>query len=109
MPYRFEREHWHIPKQYDRRTKLTDGQRQEIQQLYTNGTISIGGLARAYNVNKRLIQFILFPERHERNKQLRAERGGSKRYYVPKKEPKGNINLPKIQKYDLQKNQRDKK
>ncbi len=85
MPYRFEREHWHIPKQYDRRTKLTDGQRQEIQQLYTNGTISIGGLARAYNVNKRLIQFILFPERHERNKQLRAERGGSKRYYVPEK------------------------
>ena len=95
MPYRFEREHWHLPKQYDRRIKLTDEQRQEIRRLYNKGLLSIRGLARAYNVDKRLVQFILFPERHERSKQLLAERGGAKRYYVPEKNRKAMSNCRK--------------
>ncbi len=42
---------------------------------------SINSMARMYGVSKRIIQFILYPERLERNRQLRAERGGSKIYY----------------------------
>lgn len=34
-----------------------------------------------FKVNKRLIQFELFPERKELNVQQRRDRGGSKIYY----------------------------
>ena len=66
-------------KTLDKRVKLTDEQKQEIKENKEN--LSIRGLAKRYNVNKRLIQFILFPERLEHNKQLRALRGGSMAYY----------------------------
>lgn len=38
-----------------------------------------------FKVNKRLIQFILFPERAKKNRELRKERGGSVIYYVKEK------------------------
>lgn len=80
MPYKFVREHWHLPEQYNRRKKLTDADRERIRTLFAQG-MSIGGIGRAFGVNKRMIQFIIYPDRYERNKQLRAERGGSKIYY----------------------------
>ena len=43
--------------------------------------MSIHAIARLYGVSKRLIQFVIFPDRAEKNKELRAVRGGSKRYY----------------------------
>lgn len=81
MPFQYERLKWHLPKEYNRRVKLSDVDKETIKQLYKQGKESINGLARLYNVSKRLIQFILFPERQQRNKELRAIRGGSKRYY----------------------------
>ena len=81
MPFKYEREKWHLPKEYNRRIKLLDTDKETIRELHKQGKESINGLARLYNVNKRLIQFILFPEREARNKELRAIRGGSKRYY----------------------------
>lgn len=81
MPFQYERLKWHLPKEYNRRVKLSDIDKETIKQLYQQGKESINGLARLYSVNKRLIQFILFPERQTRNKELRAIRGGSKRYY----------------------------
>jgi hypothetical protein len=51
-----------------------------IKYYYEKGT-SINKLAKDFKVNKRLIQFILFPERLKKNKELRADRGGSKIYY----------------------------
>jgi IS30 family transposase len=68
----------------DRRRKLTDEDREDVKVWHRQGT-SIHEIARTLGVNKRLIQFILFPERHVQNKILRAERGGSKVYYVRKK------------------------
>lgn len=81
MPFQYERLKWHLPKEYNRRAKLTDKDKENIKEIYLQGTESINGLARLYNVNKRLIQFFLFPEREKKNKELRAIRGGSKRYY----------------------------
>ena len=66
--------------QYDRRIRLSDQDKDDTKEMYKNGS-SIRSIARHFNVDKRSIQFILFPERLERNKQLRAERGGSKEYY----------------------------
>ena len=66
----------------DKRKKLTDHDKQMIKYFYEQGH-SIGSLARRYNVNKRTIQFLLFPERLEHNKELRKQRLllDTQRYY----------------------------
>lgn len=58
---------------YDRRKKLSDEDKKLIRTLYDQGW-AIRALGRKFEVDRRLIQFILFPERLERNKQLRRER-----------------------------------
>jgi hypothetical protein len=63
-----------------RNVKLLDCQKEMIKHWYSLGH-SINALARMFKVNKRTIQFILFPERLERNKKLREQRGGTKIYY----------------------------
>ena len=64
----------------DRRTKLIPCQKMLIPTLWESG-MSIRGIARRYKVNKRLITFIIYPERKEKNLQDREERGGWKQYY----------------------------
>lgn len=64
----------------DRRIKMLPCQKEMAITLYSRGA-SINSIARMYNVNKRLIQFILFPERKALNDQHRRDRGGSKIYY----------------------------
>lgn len=66
----------------DRRIKLSDIDKQNIIKLYETGLYSITGLSKTYNVNKRVIQFLLFPERLQRNKELREIRGGSKNIMI---------------------------
>ena len=67
-----------------KRSKLIPCQRERIIQLFEEGA-SITSLAKLFHVNKRLIQFVLFPERLEISKQRRKERGGSKIYYKKEK------------------------
>jgi len=69
---------------FDKRRKLTDGDKAEIKEWYRDGT-SIRTIAKAKGVSRRLIQFVLFPERHAQNLIARAERGGSMRYYTKEK------------------------
>lgn len=64
---------------HDRRRRLTDKQKDEINAL--KGSISVSRCAKLYEVSKRTIQFLWYPERLERNKQLRQERGGFRQYY----------------------------
>jgi hypothetical protein len=64
--------------------KLLDCQRERIKSLHSEG-FSITGLGKMFKVNKRLIQFIIFPERQKRNLELREQRGGSKIYYNKEK------------------------
>ena len=76
MPYKSEKikiEH----TKHDRRIKLTDAEKQEIRENCLN--LSQRKLAEMYGVSRRLIQFILFPEKLEENKQRRKERGN--KYY----------------------------
>jgi hypothetical protein len=65
----------------DRRVKLLPCQRERIHQMYHNEGVGIRHLSRVFNVNKRLIQFICFPERQKKNLELREDRGGSSQYY----------------------------
>ena len=82
MPYKFETEHKTIPKDKDRRIKLSDDQKIEICQLYDTGSFSQRKLATMFKVSRRTIQFVLNPEKQKENYQRRVERGGSKLYYT---------------------------
>jgi hypothetical protein len=65
---------------FDNRTKILPCQKQMIPIWYNQGS-SITSIAKMLKVNKRNIQFILFPERKEKNLKDRKLRGGSKQYY----------------------------
>lgn len=67
-------------KQYDRRIRFSDEMKKEVLRLY-NAKTPIREIARQIPVDRRMIQFFLFPERHTKNIEDRAERGGSKQYY----------------------------
>ncbi|MFW6024990.1 MAG: hypothetical protein ACOCRX_01480 [Candidatus Woesearchaeota archaeon] len=83
MPYLFETNKIHLPKNKDRRRKLTDGQKKEIRKLY--GKYSQRKLAKMFGVSRRLIVFIGDPEKHKANLKARKARGGWKCYYDKKK------------------------
>ena len=67
----------------DRRRKLTDDEKEQIKGLYKDTGISIHSLAKDFNVSRRTIQFILFPDRNDRAKQRFKEHW--KDYYDRKK------------------------
>jgi len=80
MPYTTEK----IPLKdpfLDRRTRLLPCQREMVVFHYKVLGTSINGIARIFKVNKRLIQFILFPERLKKNLSDRQDRGGTMIYY----------------------------
>lgn len=60
---------------FDRRIKLLECQKMLIKYLYERYGYSITRLAKDFGVNKRLVQFILFPERKELNLQHRQDKG----------------------------------
>ena len=62
MPYSFDTQKKKIPEEYDKRRKIPSGEHLHIKRRYKEGE-SLRQLARAYEVNKRTIQFILYPER----------------------------------------------
>jgi len=64
MPYKFETKKTRLPKEFDRRRKLTDKDKVEILKLYKDG-LFVREIARRFEhkVCRRTIQFILFPEK----------------------------------------------
>lgn len=84
MPYKFEKTPINNPK-YDKRVKLTDEDRENIRKEYTTGLISQRQLAEKYGVSKRLIQFVLSPEKAKEAKQQFLERQKDGRYYNKEK------------------------
>lgn len=80
MPYTFDR----IPinnKKHDRRVKLSDQDREEIRELYAKGDISQQALADKYNVSKRLVHFIIHPEKEVAARKQFKARQKDRRYY----------------------------
>lgn len=84
MPYHFDRIYKQIPRSKDNRVKIPLDEHKNIRDKYICGK-SIHALAQEYNVDRRLIQFILFPERREKNLADREARGGYKQYYDTEK------------------------
>ena len=81
MPHIFERQHLKIPREHDKRIKLTHEQKELIKHLYKTTDTSQRKLATQFGVSRKLIQFILYPEKHKANLKAREARGGSKQYY----------------------------
>lgn len=70
---------------FDKRVKLTDEDKELIRKIKAEENLSQRALARQFNVSRRLIQYVLDPEKLTENKRLREERGGSKQYYDKEK------------------------
>ncbi len=83
MPFKSEK----IPlKETQKRSaKLTSDQKSEIVKKYETGKYSQRSLACEYGVSRRLIQFIIDPDKHKENLLRRQERGGSMQYYEKEK------------------------
>ena len=76
-----------IGKEHDGRRKLNEEQKEHIRSLYKKG-MGIRAIARKYEgiCSRRLIQFVIFPERREHAKKLLAERRKDGRYKPTKEE-----------------------
>jgi hypothetical protein len=72
MPYKSEK--LKMPRQYDARVKLTDKDRREIIDLHKSGW-PIRKIARHFigQASRRLIMFIIYPERQAANLKRRRE------------------------------------
>ena len=75
-------------KSLDRRVKLTDEERIEIADAYKSGGTSYNKLAVEYGVSKRLIMFIVNPDKYEVAKNQFSERQKDGRYYDREKHNK---------------------
>ena len=84
MPYKSEK--IKLPRELDRRVKLTDEQREEIRYKYSTGFYSQRNLAAEYGVSKRTIQFTLDEDKRRRAQEAFKERRKDGRYKVSKEE-----------------------
>ena len=84
MPYKHVK--YKIPRQHDRRIKLSDADKNNIRALYQSGK-TIRSIARHYEkqCSRRLIQMVIFPERLEHAALLFKERRKDGRYYDKEK------------------------
>jgi transposase len=79
MPYAYSTHHIPMPRDKDRRVKLTDEDRATIK-ANPDG-LSQRKLAAAFGVSRRLVTFILDPAKRAGNLAARKARGGSTIYY----------------------------
>ena len=101
IPYKSEYTHKKIPRRLDKRVKISLEDREEIKRQYKNS--SQRKLPEAWGVSRRLIQFILDPDKKKRDLQLRKLRGGSKSYYDREKQVKA-AQKTRIRRKELDKN-----
>jgi len=85
MPYKSDRPGAYIRPEHNRTRKLSDAEKDQIRDLYTLPDWSQRRLAAEYGVSRRLITFILDPEKLERHNAAAAERRKDGRYYDPDK------------------------
>ena len=71
MPYKSEK--IKLKGLQDRRKRLTDEQRKEIEKLYTTGLYSLNDLAKKFNASKKTILLIVNKDSAEKAKQYRKE------------------------------------
>lgn len=71
-----------IPRELKKTTKYTDEQKNKVRILYDKG-IGIREISREIPMSRRMVQFVLFPERAELAKKNFAKRQKDGRYKYP--------------------------
>lgn len=71
MPYKSEK--IKLQGLQDRRKRLTDGQKEEIKELYGTGFYSLNDLAKKFGCSKKTVLLIVNSESAEKAKQYRKE------------------------------------
>ena len=102
MPYKTEKVAIDCPF-LDRRTKLLPCQKQRMVHLGKLG-YSQRKLAAIFNVSRRLVTFILDPQKKVKDLENRRDRGGSKVYCKGGKEWAETIKIHRKYKHQLLKN-----
>lgn len=70
-----------IPRELDKRVKLTLKDRSRIKALYATGKYSQRQLARRFGVSRRLVTYYIDDSKLSHHKELSATRRIDKRYY----------------------------
>ena len=78
MPYKFDTDKLCVGKENDKRIKLNVEQKEDIVKEYATGLFSQRQLAAKYSVSRRLIVFVLYPDRMKKH--------DSKKYYSKEKQ-----------------------
>lgn len=86
MPYKTEKQKIDCPFM-DRRTKLLPCQKEMVVHYHNLG-YSQRKIASMFNVSRRLVIFVIHPERLKKNLEARHDRGGWKVYYDTQKNNK---------------------
>ena len=73
-----------LPKELDRRLKLTDKQRKEVIQIYEKG-VSLRGLAKIYRVDRKTIKNVVDFKAYRKQLQKYKDEQHWKKYYNTKK------------------------
>ena len=83
MPFKTDKHNIESPF-LDKRCKMLPCQKERMIRLNQEG-MSQRKLASMFNVSRRLVQFILDPEKQKKNVEVREARGGSMQYYDKQK------------------------
>lgn len=94
MPYKSDKQSLNDPF-FKRSAKLIPCQKEMVVYWHERGASS-RAIAKMFNVSRRLIQFIIDPQKHKENLQRRQERGGSSVYH---NKDKHNVAMKKHRKY----------
>ena len=78
--YKFETDKMKIKPEHDRRIKLNDQQREAIREKYATGMYTQRNLAEEYGVSRRLISFVLDPDKLKKNAEQLKKRKADGRY-----------------------------
>lgn len=73
---------YRVGRARDKRIKLTDDERADIRRRYADGE-SKHALARIYHVDRRLIIFIVNPDKYEATLRRRSDEKAHIKYYDP--------------------------
>jgi len=85
MPYEFEYNKKHIPRHLNKNVKIAKEDHEKIREDYKI-LKSQRKTAKKWNVSRRLIQFILDPEKHKEQKEKFKERQKTGIYYTKEKQ-----------------------
>ncbi len=81
MPYKFETDNFKIPRDKDKRVKLSLKDKERIKHLHSSNQYSQRQLATMFNVSRRLIQFYTDDEKLKNHKEKSSLRREDGRYY----------------------------